>query len=128
MFEIPKQESWIGGIMPAAGLVGGVAGGPLIDRLGRKNTILATAIPFVVSWLLIACANDVYYVLAGRAIGGFCVGVASLSLPVYLGETVQPEVRGTLGLLPTAFGNIGKSIREYNKIVLRSSGYWFRFV
>lgn len=38
---------------------------------------------------------------------GFCVGIASLSLPVYLGETVQPEVRGTLGLLPTAFGNIG---------------------
>lgn len=103
-----EQESWIGGIMPLAGLVGGITGGPLIDRLGRKNTILATAIPFVVSWLLIACANDVYYVLAGRAIGGFCVGVASLSLPVYLGETVQPEVRGTLGLLPTAFGNIGK--------------------
>lgn len=44
---------------------------------------------------------------AGRALSGFCVGIASLSLPVYLGETVQPEVRGTLGLLPTAFGNIG---------------------
>jgi facilitated trehalose transporter len=43
----------------------------------------------------------------GRALSGFCVGIASLSLPVYLGETVQPEVRGTLGLLPTAFGNIG---------------------
>jgi facilitated trehalose transporter len=43
----------------------------------------------------------------GRAISGFCVGIASLSLPVYLAETVQPEVRGTLGLLPTAFGNIG---------------------
>lgn len=47
-------------------------------------------------------------VLAGRALSGFCVGIASLSLPVYLGETIQPEVRGTLGLLPTAFGNIGK--------------------
>jgi facilitated trehalose transporter len=40
-------------------------------------------------------------------LAGFCVGITSLSLPVYLGETVQPEVRGTLGLLPTAFGNIG---------------------
>jgi MFS family permease len=46
-------------------------------------------------------------IIAGRALSGFCVGIASLSLPVYLGETVQPEVRGTLGLLPTAFGNIG---------------------
>lgn len=94
--------------MPLSGLVGGIAGGPLIELLGRKNTILATSIPFIISWLLIACAVEVWMVLAGRALSGFCVGVASLSLPVYLGETVQPEVRGTLGLLPTAFGNIGE--------------------
>lgn len=93
--------------MPLAGLAGGCLGGPLIEYLGRKNTILATAVPFIVSWLLIACAVNVGMVLAGRALSGLCVGIASLSLPVYLGETVQPEVRGTLGLLPTAFGNIG---------------------
>lgn len=59
------------------------------------------------AFLLIALAHNVGLVLAGRALGGLCVGIASLSLPVYLGETVQPEVRGTLGLLPTALGNIG---------------------
>lgn len=60
------QASWVGGIMPLAGLVGGIAGGPFIEYLGRKNTILATAIPFIVSWLLIACANSVVMVLAGE--------------------------------------------------------------
>lgn len=94
--------------MPLAGLVGGISGGPFIELLGRKTTILATSIPFIVSWLLIACAVNIWMVLAGRALSGFCVGIASLSLPVYLGETVQAEVRGTLGLLPTAFGNTGK--------------------
>lgn len=94
--------------MPLVGLIGGIAGGPFIELIGRKTTILATSVPFIVSWLLIACAVNVWMVLAGRAMSGFCIGVASLSLPVYLGETVQPEVRGTLGLLPTAFGNIGK--------------------
>uniref|UniRef100_A0A336LSW6 Facilitated trehalose transporter Tret1 n=1 Tax=Culicoides sonorensis TaxID=179676 RepID=A0A336LSW6_CULSO len=107
-FEVTEQaKSWIGGLMPLAGLAGGICGGPLIEYLGRRNTILATSIPFIVSGLLIACAVDVGMVLAGRALSGFCVGIASLSLPVYLGETLQPEVRGTLGLLPTAFGNIG---------------------
>jgi facilitated trehalose transporter len=48
----------------------------------------------------------------GRALGGLCVGIASLCLPVYLGETVQPEVRGTLGLLPTALGNIGQHLNS----------------
>ncbi|KAH8316354.1 hypothetical protein KR067_005671 [Drosophila pandora] len=107
-FEVtPQAASWVGGIMPLAGLAGGIAGGPFIEYLGRRNTILATAVPFIVSSLLIACAVNVAMVLAGRFLAGFCVGIASLSLPVYLGETVQPEVRGTLGLLPTAFGNIG---------------------
>ncbi|KAI8127556.1 hypothetical protein FF38_12240 [Lucilia cuprina] len=107
-FEVTTQDaSWVGGLMPLAGLAGGISGGPFIEYLGRRNTILATAVPFIVSWLLIACAVNVGMVLAGRALAGFCVGIASLSLPVYLGETIQPEVRGTLGLLPTAFGNIG---------------------
>lgn len=28
--------------MPLAGLVGGICGGPLLEYLGRKNTILGT--------------------------------------------------------------------------------------
>lgn len=46
-------------------------------------------------------------VYAGRSIQGFCVGLTTLTLPIYLGETIQPEVRGSLGLLPTTIGNIG---------------------
>jgi len=63
---------------------------------------------YVTAWLLIAMAQNIAMVLTGRALCGFAVGVASLALPVYLGETIQAEVRGTLGLMPTAFGNTGK--------------------
>lgn len=66
MLILLTQASWVGGLMPLAGLAGGIAGGPFIEYLGRKNTILATAVPFIVSWLLIACANAVWMVLAGE--------------------------------------------------------------
>uniref|UniRef100_A0ABD2X646 Major facilitator superfamily (MFS) profile domain-containing protein n=1 Tax=Trichogramma kaykai TaxID=54128 RepID=A0ABD2X646_9HYME len=102
-----ETGSWIGSLMPLSALFGGIAGGPLIEYIGRRNTILFTAFPFIFSWLLIGLAVNVVMILLGRMIGGFAVGVISLSLPVYLGETIQPEVRGSLGLLPTAFGNIG---------------------
>jgi facilitated trehalose transporter len=62
----------------------------------------------VAAWLLIALAVNVPMLYAGRVVAGFCVGIVSLCFPVYLGETLQPEVRGMLGLLPTAFGNVGK--------------------
>ena len=52
-------------------------------------------------------AQNVYFIYAGRAITGFCIGMISLSLPVYLAEAIHPEVRGTLGLLPTSLGNAG---------------------
>ncbi|XP_063977490.1 facilitated trehalose transporter Tret1-like isoform X2 [Diachasmimorpha longicaudata] len=107
-FEFNEQiSSWIGSVLPLSALFGGMIGGPLIEYLGRRNTILATAFPFIGAYLFIAKATSHWLVLVGRALCGLSVGIASLSLPVYLGETIQPEVRGTLGLLPTAFGNIG---------------------
>ncbi|XP_037969102.1 facilitated trehalose transporter Tret1 isoform X2 [Plutella xylostella] len=102
-----EEESWIGGLMPLAALVGGCVGGPLIEYFGRRMTTMGTAIPFFLGWMLIANAKDIFMVYAGRALCGICVGIGSLAFPVYLGETLQPEVRGSLGLLPTAFGNTG---------------------
>lgn len=40
------QGMWIGSIMPLSALFGGIAGGPCIEYLGRRNTILGTALPF----------------------------------------------------------------------------------
>ncbi|XP_049877878.1 facilitated trehalose transporter Tret1-like [Pectinophora gossypiella] len=102
-----EQASWVGGLMPLAALAGGVLGGPLVDYIGRRRTILFTAPPFFVGWILIATASVVHLVLLGRAVCGLCVGIGSLAFPVYLGEAIQPEVRGILGLFPTAIGNIG---------------------
>lgn len=93
--------------MPLAALAGGVLGGPLVDYIGRRRTIIFTAVPFFIGWIFIATARTVHLVFTGRAICGLCVGIGSLAFPVYLGETIQPEVRGTLGLFPTAIGNIG---------------------
>lgn len=93
--------------MPLIALKGGLIGGPLIEVIGRKSTIFVTNILFVISWILIATASNVYSIYAGRAFAGIAVGINTLVLPVYLGETLQPEIRGMLGLFPTAFGNGG---------------------
>ncbi|KAM3967790.1 facilitated trehalose transporter Tret1 isoform 1-T1 [Aphomia sociella] len=106
--SVSKEEAtWVGSLMPLAALAGGIVGGPLVDYIGRRRTILFTAPPFFIGWILIASAKIVHLILAGRVVCGLCVGVGSLAFPVYLGETIQPEVRGTLGLFPTAIGNIG---------------------
>ncbi|XP_066907650.1 facilitated trehalose transporter Tret1 isoform X2 [Halyomorpha halys] len=101
------EASWIGSLMPLSALFGGIIGGPFIENMGRRTTIVLTAIPFISSFLLIYFAQHVAMIMAGRSLTGLGVGIASLALPVYLGETVEARVRGTLGLLPTTIGNMG---------------------
>ncbi|XP_076261729.1 facilitated trehalose transporter Tret1-like isoform X1 [Rhynchophorus ferrugineus] len=102
-----SKVTWITSLMPLGALAGGVLGGTLIENLGRKWTILSTDLLFLVAFLINFFAQNYIYMYISRVLAGLSVGVLSLTLPVYLAETIQPEVRGTLGLLPTAFGNIG---------------------
>ncbi|XP_049826346.1 facilitated trehalose transporter Tret1-like isoform X2 [Aethina tumida] len=107
-FKLSSESmTWVVSLMPLGALVGGIFGGTFIEYIGRKWTLLVTNVLFLTAWTLMYLAQNQYYLCIGRAIIGFAVGIASLTLPVYLAETIQPEVRGTLGLLPTAFGNIG---------------------
>lgn len=102
-----EEKSWIGSLMPLSALTGSIIGGYLIDALGRKMMILVCGPPFIMAWILIGSSVNVMMIYTGRVMGGLCVGLLTLSLPVYLGETIQPEIRGILGLLPTTFGNAG---------------------
>ncbi|ROT66788.1 gastric caeca sugar transporter [Penaeus vannamei] len=101
------QKSWIGSLMPLSALTGSFIGGYLIDAIGRKMVILLCGPPFILAWILIGSAMNIWMIYVGRAIGGLCVGLLTLTLPVYLSETIQPEIRGVLGLLPTTIGNLG---------------------
>lgn len=46
------EIAWIGSIMGIGGLFGTVLFGWFADRIGRKNSLLATAVPQIVSTLL----------------------------------------------------------------------------
>ncbi|XP_072402989.1 facilitated trehalose transporter Tret1-2 homolog isoform X1 [Diabrotica undecimpunctata] len=102
-----NEMSWISSFMPLGALLGGLGGGTLIEFIGRKWSIMLTNVCFLLSWLLVFFASNYIHLYIGRIVIGLSVGVASLTLPVYTAESLQPEVRGSLGLLPTALGNLG---------------------
>lgn len=60
--------------MPLTALIGGFAGGPLVELVGRKTTLLLTALPFIVAGLIVTYADMVALIYAGRSITGFCIG------------------------------------------------------
>ena len=44
--------SWIGSLILLGALVGSMMGGSVMDRWGRKRTLLVLAVPLVLAWFL----------------------------------------------------------------------------
>ncbi|XP_044260409.1 facilitated trehalose transporter Tret1-like [Tribolium madens] len=80
-------------------IFGGFLGNLLLDKIGRKKTILLIALPQTLSFLLIIASYEVMELLyVGRFIGGVAEGATFSFMPVYIAEVAQPEIRGSLGV------------------------------
>lgn len=69
----------------------------LPDRFGRKPTLMLTALPFSLCWILKLFFTDLYMLYFARFLSGIGEGLLYASLPLYIGEVATPEVRGTWG-------------------------------
>ncbi|GAA5983191.1 hypothetical protein JCM11641_006841 [Rhodosporidiobolus odoratus] len=93
-------------------LIAGFSSGILADIIGRKLVIgLADAI-FIVGAIMQAVAygpNAYWIMTVGRLIIGFGVGLASLIVPLYIGELSPTSLRGrlvTLNVVAITFGQV----------------------
>ncbi|MFI5320404.1 MAG: TCR/Tet family MFS transporter [Myxococcota bacterium] len=78
--------------------------GALSDRFGRRPVILLSNLGLALDYLLIALAPNLWWMLAGRAIAGFCA--SSISVPsAYIADVTPPEKRAAaFGAIGAAFG------------------------
>ncbi|CAH1119607.1 unnamed protein product [Phaedon cochleariae] len=67
------------------------------DTIGRKNTLLLTAIPHMATWVIKALSRNLYAIYFARFCVGFGDALQFSSLPMYLGEITTPRVRGVWG-------------------------------
>src|SRR3989442_1220117 len=77
--------------------VGGLLGGALADRYGRKPLLMITILIYSIGTLLSGMATGMWTLLAARAITGIGVGGEWAVAHALVGETVPPHVRGRYG-------------------------------
>lgn len=77
-------------------IIGNLIAGPLSDRIGRKPSLLISAVLFAATGIICAFANDISGFISGRIIGGLGVGIAILVAPVYIAEIAPARKRGWL--------------------------------
>ncbi|GGW60966.1 sugar porter family MFS transporter [Alishewanella tabrizica] len=77
-------------------VIGALFGSVPCDRFGRKLTLIAIGVLYIVSALGSALAADPYTFSLMRFIGGLGVGVSSIAVPAYLAEIAPAKHRGRL--------------------------------
>ncbi|XP_077456213.1 protein HIRA isoform X3 [Stigmatopora argus] len=91
------QASWFGSVVTLGAAAGGLLTGCIVDRAGRKLTLMFCSLPFVFGFTIIIAAQDVWMLYAGRVLTGLASGGTSLVVPLYISEMAHERVRGTLG-------------------------------
>ncbi|KAK5641088.1 hypothetical protein RI129_009635 [Pyrocoelia pectoralis] len=92
------QTSWIVSVFPLGSIPGSILGGWLLDRVGRKRTILLTTVILFIPWVVIAVTKNPIIFMIARFIGGMGAAIIPITVPVYTGEIADKDIRGRLGL------------------------------
>jgi sugar porter (SP) family MFS transporter len=90
MTEVVVSATLVGAIFGAA------VGGRLADRLGRRRLMVAGASVFFGGSVVMGLAPSVSWLVVGRLVVGFAIGVASMVGPLYISEIAPPKIRGSL--------------------------------
>lgn len=89
--------SWVGSITNIGAALSCIPIGMLCQKFGRKLTMLAMVLPFILGWALIIWANSVGTLIAGRFFLGIAAGAFCVAAPMYTGEIASKQIRGILG-------------------------------
>ncbi|XP_051155557.1 facilitated trehalose transporter Tret1-like [Leptopilina boulardi] len=90
------QGGWIISIYHFADIIGSLLNILLIDRIGRKFSLLLSGIPALMAWILIINAKNIFYILIARFIAGIGQGFTYNTVVIYLAEIAEKDIRGTL--------------------------------
>lgn len=98
MWTLPSwKKSLIVSILSCGTFFGAIIAGDLADFIGRRTTIIAGCVVFLVGVILqVASAHGLGLIVAGRLIAGFGVGFVSAIIILYMSEIAPRKVRGAI--------------------------------
>lgn len=89
------RVSLVVGAVMIGGLASSLTAGVLCDRIGRKKMIVASAAMFLAAIPLVCMFLENFPVLfSARVIQGMSAGYMAVVMPMYLTETLPPDIRG----------------------------------
>ncbi|XP_031357006.1 facilitated trehalose transporter Tret1-like [Photinus pyralis] len=135
-FRITDEDgSWIAISNMIGGFLGAVVSWLTLDVCGRKPLVVFTCIPHVVSLLMLAYAGSTWQLCVARVIGGVSGGIGFCTVPLYLSEIADANVRGffvssldlihKLGILVVSIAGTHISMATFSFVALSIPAFVF---
>ncbi|PIJ44964.1 MULTISPECIES: sugar porter family MFS transporter [Erwiniaceae] len=118
------QQEWVVSAMMFGAAIGALTAGWMSYRLGRKKSILAGAILFIVGSLWSAFSPDVTSLVCARVLLGLAVGFASYTAPLYIAEIAPERYRGSMISMYQMMLTTGIVVAFLSDAALSYSGNW----
>ncbi|KAJ5526439.1 hypothetical protein N7494_013089 [Penicillium frequentans] len=103
----PSQFGLISSIYTLGGFIGALLAGPVSTKYGRRITLQATTVFFILGPLAEALAPAIPLLALGRFLSGIGCGAALVVSPIYVSEVAPPESRGLFGVFTQVMINVG---------------------
>jgi len=116
------QTGWTVSCFIIGVVVGNAFSGMFSDKYGRKSVLMVTALLFTLSAVTSAIAQEFWFLVIARMIGGVGVGGALLIAPVYIAEISPPAIRGKMVSFNQLNIVIGISAAYFSNYFLLSTG------
>lgn len=127
------QQGWYVGCALVGSIIGVLFAGVLSDGIGRKLTMIFSAILFSTSAIGCALCADFNQLVIYRMIGGIGIGIVSIISPLYISEMAVAQYRGrlvSLYQLAVTVGFLGAYLVNYQLLGYSEnysgevSGWW----
>jgi MFS family permease len=69
--------------------IGALPTGILAERIGRKYTTICIGLPYILSWVLLALAQNVGMLYGGRFLAGIATGGSCVVAPMFISEIAE---------------------------------------
>ncbi|XP_040918565.1 solute carrier family 2, facilitated glucose transporter member 6 [Toxotes jaculatrix] len=95
-----RSAAWFASIYSLGAVGGGLGAMLLNDKIGRKLSIMMSAVPLTIGYMLLGGAVDLWMLHTGRFLTGVAGGMTAASIPIYISEISHKKVRGAMGSCP----------------------------
>lgn len=102
------NAAWITSFLMLGSFPGCIIASLIVDRIGRKTSLLLANIPLLIGWILILISYEPHTLFIARFISGIGMGCVYTLCPIYIGEIADKNIRGTLGSFLKIMMNFGE--------------------